>query len=365
MSELDDLLDLILADPKTSAGETVTGPAWQRLVDAQLTSVGLAEKLGGAGGDFRDACTILARCGEAALSVPIAEMILVTAAVASRFGVAIPTGVSTVAFASPAAITVSRPSSSWRLRGSVRDVAWASQADVIFVVLPSDDATIVAGLVPGEYAVAAGANLAGEARDLLTFDASLQDDRVHIGAASLVEDLRLLASFGRTCQVAGLARRATSLAIDYAGARKQFGRPIGDQQIIAHMLVEMTAETAATDACIAAAIGRLALSADGRPGSVRHVPFDVAQRFTVAAARVQAARAAEVIARHAHQVHGAIGTAAEHPLHHLTLRLWSWPYEYGDPRAAAIDLSRLLLRRGDLWELLTDPVGPEPDASHR
>jgi acyl-CoA dehydrogenase len=37
-----------------------------------------------------------------------------------------------------------------------------------------------------------------------------------------------------------------------------------------------------------------------------------------------------VVARLAHQIHGAIGVTEEHRLRQVTLRLWSWREEYGN-----------------------------------
>ena len=51
--------------------------------------------------------------------------------------------------------------------------------------------------------------------------------------------------------------------------------------------------------------------------------------LAAAAAKVWAGAAAEIVARLAHQVHGAIGFTQERKLHHLTRRLWSWRDEAG------------------------------------
>ena len=72
----------------------------------------------------------------------------------------------------------------------------------------------------------------------------------------------------------------------------------------------------------------------------------------IATAKAQAGASAEVVARLAHQVHGAIGTTQEHSLHRVTLRLWSWRDEFGSERYWQEQLGRLALA-GDPWEEVT------------
>ena len=67
---------------------------------------------------------------------------------------------------------------------------------------------------------------------------------------------------------------------------------------------------------------------------------------------------AAVVARLAHQVHGAIGFTQEHRLHHLTRRLWAWRDEAGSELAWSRVLAAGLLADGpdDLWPALTRVV---------
>ena len=77
-----------------------------------------------------------------------------------------------------------------------------------------------------------------------------------------------------------------------------------------------------------------------------------------AAAKVRAGTAVEVVARLAHQVHGAIGFTQEHKLHHLTRRLWSWRDEAGSELAWSRVLGAGVLADGPdaLWPALTRVV---------
>lgn len=98
----------------------------------------------------------------------------------------------------------------------------------------------------------------------------------------------------------------------YAGQREQFGRPIGRFQAIQQQVALMAAEVATS-------------------------------------------RAAAVIARIAHQVHGALGFTLEHPLRLATTRLWSWRDECGNEAAWQAEIGRAALDAGSdgLWPLVT------------
>ena len=130
--------------------------------------------------------------------------------------------------------------------------------------------------------------------------------------------------------------------VQYAGERQQFGRALAKFQAIQMELAEMAGEVTAVTALTDAAVQALG---HGDPNFA----------LAAAAAKVRAGAAVEVVARLAHQVHGAIGFTQEHRLHHLTRRCWSWRDEAGTELAWSRVLGAGLLADGPdaLWATLT------------
>ncbi len=92
-----------------------------------------------------------------------------------------------------------------------------------------------------------------------------------------------------------------ALTIRHAHERRQFGQPLARFQAVQQHLVTIAQETAL--ATVAAQAAR--------------------DPFTIKAAQVLRNRAILRVTRAAHQVHGAVGTTAAHPLGRLTQALWA------------------------------------------
>ena len=75
-----------------------------------------------------------------------------------------------------------------------------------------------------------------------------------------------------------------------------------------------------------------------------------------AGAGVRRGGPATLVARGAHQLHGAMGVTREHPLHLSTRRLWSWRDENGTQQFWAASLGAALVPRGSagVWSWLTE-----------
>lgn len=114
--------------------------------------------------------------------------------------------------------------------------------------------------------------------------------------------------------ISGAADRVLSMTVEYAGAREQFGKPIGRQQALQQQLAVMAED------CVAIRLAvELAASGDG--------PWPDLLR--AGAAKSVASAAAVRIANTAHAVHGAIGISAEYDLQLYTGRLHAWRLAQG------------------------------------
>lgn len=106
-------------------------------------------------------------------------------------------------------------------------------------------------------------------------------------------------------EMLGAAEAALALAVDYAGTREQFGKPIGSFQAVRHLLA-----WAQTDCAAILAVARQAVALD------RAAPAGFDEILKALAGR-NARRACERTL----QVFGGIGFTAEHDHHHLHSRV--------------------------------------------
>ncbi|HUB76871.1 MAG TPA: acyl-CoA dehydrogenase family protein, partial [Solirubrobacteraceae bacterium] len=190
-----------------------------------------------------------------------------------------------------------------RVSGTVHRVPWARDAARIVLLIDGHVAVVERAAVT----IMTRTSLAGDASDTVVCDGAA----ARSAPLADPEVVLLRGALTRVALMAGALERASEIAIEHAGQRQQFGRPIASFQAVQQHLV-----TIAQQAALAA------VAAD----TVALVPG----AFEIAAAKLLANRAALSAGRAAHQVLGARGTTREHPLGQLTRRLWVWRSEYGD-----------------------------------
>ena len=247
--------------------------------------------------------------------IPLVETIL-TASLLKEAGLEVPNGPMTASF------------------GELKRVPWARHASYIVTI---DDAGVLALFEGAKLVCLAGSNLAGEPRDVVTLGDTKAIARVDgFKADKLLERGALL----RAAQITGALEMVLSRTVQYAGERKQFGRPIAKFQAIQHHLATLAGHTAAVCAAVEAAAAAPNL-------------------LSIASAKSCASEAAGEVASISHQVHGAIGFTQEHDLHRLTKSLWSWRDEFGNESYWNARIGAIVASAGgdELWPNLVTRSG--------
>lgn len=125
------------------------------------------------------------------------------------------------------------------------------------------------------------------------------------------------AALGASAQLVGLAGRMIDLAVEYAKEREQFGKAIGSFQAIQHQLADALLRLEFARPAVYRAAHAVARSEPDRP-------------LHVSMAKAYAGDAADLAARTALQVHGAVGYSWEHDLHLFMKRAWALAASWGE-----------------------------------
>lgn len=298
------------------------------------------ESVGGAGGDWLDACGLLERAAAHCAPLPIAHTLL-AGWLRARVGLAPASGPTAFAFtAAPLdAIRVAGRAEVTEANGPA--VPWAEQ--VGHVALLGADAAGTAQMlwlpracvqmraIAGSALPAARVTCAG-----VPLHAPAGAGPAHAWCLALpglgLAEVRARAALLTAAQIAGALGRLLEMTLAYTGERVQFGRSIGQFQAVQHQLAQLAEEAAAARVAVQAA----AATEDPR--------WLVA---AAAAAKVRAGEAAGHGTRIAHQLHGAIGVTAEHALHLYTRRLRLWRDENGSEAFWARVLVQALRDNGE------------------
>jgi acyl-CoA dehydrogenase len=343
---LADTADRLFADAKRSPETEAAGfdaALWAQAVELGLPSLLVPEGLGGAGGDWEDACVVLQAAAYHAVPLPLAEHLIATqfAAVA---GIDVPVDDprSILSFASS---TEGRFSASRAFEGRLIGVPWGRYATGLVALQPDrPDGVPLLVRRDGAFELEPALNAAGEPRDTLVTRGS---PFVHGQARPDGLHLHDRLALARCAQIAGALRAALQRSVEYAGTRKQFGRAIGQFQAVQQQLAQFGTEVAAASAAATAACRAVARLGKGVNAADA--------RFAIGAAKLRCNLAIGVGTSTAHQVHAAIGFTHEYDLRRSTQRLWSWRSEAGNDRYWSEQLGRTVCARGaeHFWSDLT------------
>ena len=329
-----DMMDAVFADyrkkhPAAHAPTGVDDDLWSTLSGLGLVRLTGAESDGGSGAGWYESAQLHAAAVRHGVRTPLAEHDLLASWLLEAAGLEAGHARRTICVIAD--------------DGVAKQVPWAADADRVVLLWCSIDGDRIADVETGLLTITPGTNLVGEPRD--DIQADVERLRWATVSPKLVAQLQRKSALLRAIQVCAALDCIVELSIQHATSRVQFGRPLSRFQAVQNLISDIAAEAAlarsATEAALAAA--------------VRHDWVGDQTDFHVAVARSCCGHAASVVVRNAHQVHGAIGTTAEHRLHEYTRAALSWRAEYGSVRYWDDRVTAAAMRAGQdgLWALIS------------
>ncbi|MGO9933264.1 MAG: acyl-CoA dehydrogenase family protein [Steroidobacteraceae bacterium] len=318
------------------------GALWNTLEAAEMTWAAVPETLGGAGATWEDVYTLVRAAGAHAVPAPFADTLLANWLL-GRAGLQPVQG--PVAIAAHSNLTYTDGHAS----GQLDRVPWGRHLRRMVAIAAGRNPQIVVLDTASAAQVGPRTNLAGEPRDTITFHRAPVIHAAPLPTGSHPEDLLLYGAMLRSAQMAGALQSLLQMTARYAAERVQFGKPIGQFQVIQQQIAVFAEHTACSLLAAEAAFAESAI--------------DIG-RLPIMAAKICAGEAAGIGASIAHAIHGAIGFTDEHSLHLKTRRLWAWRAEYGSQSYWSQRLGQCVCESGSraLWPMLTQPATPRRGA---
>jgi acyl-CoA dehydrogenase len=313
---------------------------WETLAESGMITVAVPEELGGSGGEYGDALSILRVSGKYSAPIPLADTFIVNW-LFSKKGLA-PTNqpLTMVPVNQKDQITFTEDASGFYVSGEAKNVPWDRFAEAVLVIGGSEKGYQMALVDTNRCKIESGQNLAGEPRGQIRFDqVHVQSDECFTIDQNMIQNVYYWGALTRAVLMGGALERILELTLNYSRERHQFGRPISRfqavQQQIAVMAGEVTAAQVAVDHAIEAFTGEIS--------------------DETAFAKIRVSEAAAITAPIAHQIHGAIGFTDEHVLHQSTRRLWTWRDEFGTETEWEERIGNKVIDGGSksLWSFIT------------
>ncbi|WP_328938122.1 acyl-CoA/acyl-ACP dehydrogenase [Streptomyces tauricus] len=299
---------------------------WTRLADADLLSLLLDARHGGAGLDAVALCLVLRESAKVLARVPLLESTAAAVAVQTYGGEEVKADllgragrgelVLTVAAngrtghdGAELAVTARQENGTWVLDGLQTAVPWAQNADFVLVpALSTGTGRSVLALVPRGHQ---GATLAEQISTTGELLGELRLDSVRIPARDVIdadgawEWLRNLLATGTCALALGLGERVLAMTSEYTGKREQFGFPVATFQAVAVQAADRYIDLRAMEATLWQAAWRISTGAGGAlPAS-----------GDVAVAKVWASEGVRRVVQTAQHLHGGFGADTDYSLH--------------------------------------------------
>ncbi|MDI1328506.1 MAG: acyl-CoA/acyl-ACP dehydrogenase [Brevundimonas sp.] len=289
------------------SGAARDGDRWRQVLDLGLTGLMVPDAKGGLGLDETDFVLIAQACGHAALPEPLVEQTGVVLPLLAAIDHPRACAWLDRTLTGEVTVALSHPSNPF--------VADADTAAALLLV--HDGALHLVESPVVELIAQPGIDPFRRLSHVIWTPSThtlVADSRT---AAPLLATALERGAIFAAAQSIGLAERSVELAVDYAKERIQFGKPIGVNQAVKHLLATAQVKIEfARPVVFAAAAERAADNA--------------LSRARASHAKLAAAEAASLAARTAIQVHGAMGYSWEVDVHFLLKRALALSGVWGD-----------------------------------
>ncbi|MGI5196499.1 acyl-CoA dehydrogenase family protein [Streptomyces sp. CA-288835] len=299
---------------------------WGKLADADLLSLLLDARYGGAGLDAIALCLVLRESAKVLARVPLLESSAAALAVQTYGGEELKAEllaragrgetVLTVAAngrtghdSAELAVTARREGDVWVLDGVQTAVPWGCNADFVVVpALSTGSGRAVLALIPRGHegtALAEQVSTTGERLGELRLDSVRLTARNVIDADGAWESLRDLLATGTCALALGLGERVLGMTSEYTSKREQFGFPVATFQAVAVQAADRYIDLRAMEATLWQAAWRISTRAGGAlPAS-----------GDIAVAKIWASEGVRRVVQTAQHLHGGFGADTDYPLH--------------------------------------------------
>jgi alkylation response protein AidB-like acyl-CoA dehydrogenase len=303
------------------AGGGVDDGLWKAMVEQGWTAVEVPEDRGGLGLGTVEVAVLLEEIGRHVAPAPFASTLLALGAVA-RAGaddwverLAGGDAIGCLSWSQPRRGRL-RAASGDRLTGTSDPTLFAPSADVAVVTAETDDGFALFAVELGDQQRPRREPAMDMTRELgwLRFD---DTPAVRIGGEDAVESLLDRGATFASAEMLGGASRAMDMAVEYAKARVQFGRPIGSFQAVKHRCADMLVDVEGMRS--ASYWSAWCIGAGHEDASV-----------AASTAKVWCSDASKRVMASALQVHGGIGFTWEHDLHLFLKRAQLDQVSFGD-----------------------------------
>lgn len=301
---------------------------WKQMAELGLTGLAVPEEEGGLGLGATEGCLVMEEVGRNLTPSPFLTTSIVAVEAmkgteqGKRWFPGIVAGDTVAAIAvdegrhhrpREIALKATRSGNGFSLSGSKQFVVHGASADVILVAArtagsPGEPEGLTLFAVPRDASGMSIENvtLADSSKAArLTFEATEVDADAVVGEVDNGwEPLRRAMRAGRTgaaAEMVGVAAGASAMTVDYLKARKQFGKLIGEFQVLQHRAAHLFGEIEIARAVTLKA-AELLDRGDERAGLMSHV------------AKAKAGRVSALAVQESVQMHGGIGMTDEHDI---------------------------------------------------